>query len=369
MLQTYFRRVVGLVLLSAYAVSLQAQQSWAMAAMDEEGNLPQYIEVHCQAERGANGIDYYRMYYWTFAGIRSYRPAHLNMLQYGYRLAEKRIFIYDYETGEERLAFDFTLAAGDRFRTYNGLEWEVEATMDTLVNISFLGRGEPTMKRLLKVRSADGRYSDQWLEDFGSFTNHFMILPLPESGQTHTLWMEYDYGHYLLHEFSSDPIYTFDSGKPSEDKETEYDKTPFYVNFTYNNGALKVEYSGWHSPNRQYTCFYRVGDDFYGSCFWDLNRKTDLAYAVWHDYVAYFTGVPAAESGQYGWHPWGEVPAGITAPSAPASQYSAPPYWTLAPSKISNPQSSIIYDLQGRRLSAPPAKGLYIQDKRVKIRE
>ena len=38
-------------------------------------------------------------------------------------------------------------------------------------------------------------------------------------------------------------------------------------------------------------------------------------------------------------------------------------------SSIFNPQSSIYYDLSGRRLSAPPAKGLYIQDKRVKIRE
>lgn len=28
-----------------------------------------------------------------------------------------------------------------------------------------------------------------------------------------------------------------------------------------------------------------------------------------------------------------------------------------------------LYDLQGRRLSAPPAKGMYIEDKRVKIRE
>ena len=38
-------------------------------------------------------------------------------------------------------------------------------------------------------------------------------------------------------------------------------------------------------------------------------------------------------------------------------------------SSILNPQSSIYYDLSGRRLSAPPSKGMYIQDKRVKIRE
>ena len=34
-----------------------------------------------------------------------------------------------------------------------------------------------------------------------------------------------------------------------------------------------------------------------------------------------------------------------------------------------NVTKKIYYDLQGRRLSAPPARGMYIQDKRVKIRD
>ena len=38
-------------------------------------------------------------------------------------------------------------------------------------------------------------------------------------------------------------------------------------------------------------------------------------------------------------------------------------------SSILHPQSSIYYDLSGRRLSAPPAKGMYIEDGRVKIRD
>jgi len=40
-----------------------------------------------------------------------------------------------------------------------------------------------------------------------------------------------------------------------------------------------------------------------------------------------------------------------------------------AHSSFVNRHSSSLYDLQGRRLSAPPARGMYIQDKRVKIRE
>ena len=40
-----------------------------------------------------------------------------------------------------------------------------------------------------------------------------------------------------------------------------------------------------------------------------------------------------------------------------------------ANSSFVNRHSSSFYELQGRRLSAPPARGMYIQDKRVKIRE
>ena len=40
-----------------------------------------------------------------------------------------------------------------------------------------------------------------------------------------------------------------------------------------------------------------------------------------------------------------------------------------ANSSFVNRHSSSLYDLQGRRLSAPPARGMYIRDKRVKIRD
>ena len=40
-----------------------------------------------------------------------------------------------------------------------------------------------------------------------------------------------------------------------------------------------------------------------------------------------------------------------------------------ANSSFVNRHSSSLYDLQGRRLSAPPARGMYIRDKRVKSRE
>ena len=40
-----------------------------------------------------------------------------------------------------------------------------------------------------------------------------------------------------------------------------------------------------------------------------------------------------------------------------------------ANSSFVNRHSSSFYDLQGRRLSAPPARGMYIQDKRVEKKD
>ena len=42
---------------------------------------------------------------------------------------------------------------------------------------------------------------------------------------------------------------------------------------------------------------------------------------------------------------------------------------SIESSQASNSSSAYYYDLSGRRLSAPPAKGMYIQDKRVKIKK
>ena len=340
MQQNYIIKAFVIALFLASINVMQAQNSWAMATIEDGKLMPSFSEFSCMSEKGANGIEYLRIYDMGYR-IRQeyYNPV---KLQYGYRLADKQIFIYDFETNEERQAFDFTLSAGDHFCTYNGMEWEVETVIDTLVNISYQGLGESSTKRLLKVVSVDGRYSDQWLEDFGSFANHFMILPMNEVGQTQTLWMEYDYGHYLVREISSDPIYTHDSGTPDENE-----NGPESLNVTYNNGSLRVEKMGWHSPNREYICFCRVGDDLYNAYVWELSPATVAAYVVWHKDIAYFYGLPAPQCGNYTMHfNQGDKPSGII---------------DITNATINNQTESSIHDLQGRQLPGKPARGIYIE--------
>ena len=331
--------VSALILINASVMS--AQNSWAMAILEEGKSWPSFSEYRCSTETGTNGKDYQRIYDWGFR-IRNeyYNPI---QLPYGYRMSDRCIFIYDFEKNEERLAFDFTLSVDDHITTYNGIEWEVDEAKDSLVNTSYQGKGESTIKRLLKVHSIDGRYTDQWLEDFGSMTNHFMILPIEKSAQIWTLWMEYDEGHYLVREISSDPLFTYDSGTP--ERGTDSDEGELTITCKYNDGNLLIEYAGYHSPNRQFTCFYRVADDFYSAFVWELNPATSLAYVVWHQYTALFEGLPVPQSGNYIVH--------LNKKDRPLDITSAPiVHRTFAPRTY--------YDLSGRRLATPPTHGIYI---------
>ncbi len=167
---------------------MNAQQYWAMAVLEKGKESPTILEYHSYVETLENGTEYYRIYDHSF---RNGQYNHVK-LQYGYRLADKQILVYDFESQEETLAFDFNLAVGEHFTTYNGVEWIVEEAKDTLVNTSFCGKGESVTKKLLTVRSLDGTLRDQWLEDFGSFTNHFMINSMDNVVFSQTLWMEYD---------------------------------------------------------------------------------------------------------------------------------------------------------------------------------
>lgn len=344
MQQNYLLKVILSFLLIAYTNAVLSQNSWAMATIEEGKTMPSLTEYHCESEKGKTGVDYYRIYDESFRIQKEYyNPI---KLRYGYRITDKHIYIYNFELGEERLGFDFTLSTGDHFRTYNGIEWEVEATLDTLVNISYLGKGESSSKRLLKVHSTDSKYSDQWLEDFGSFANHFMILPMSDTKQTQTLWMEYEEGHYLVREISSDPLFTHVTAKP-ENTHQLIDKAES-VSCIFTDGTIIVEDERSHSPNRQYSCYYRIGDDLYRSYVWNLNPATDAAYVVWSKDVACYTGLPAPQSGHYTIHfNIEDRPSCITDPVNATGN---------------NLTKSSVYDLQGRRLMQKPKKGMYIQD-------
>ena len=322
---------------------------WAMATIEEGKSMPTLSWYFCDPEQGANGVKYQRIYDASNHTHYIYRAP--KTLPYGFRLADKSIYIYDFDSKEERLAFDFTLSVGDRFTTYNGVEWLVDAVKDTLVNLSYKEEGEPSSKRLLKVKSSDGQYTDTWLEDFGSLSNHFMILPLKEKQRTHTLWMQYDYGHNLVRKISDDPLYTHDNGYPEYDYNSrpypEYVDQPRYFYSTYADGMLQVSIREDFPPNRLYYCFYRVGDELYRAFNWSISPGTVLSLVIRRQYEYCITGLPAPKSGQYKIHYYDTKPSDETV----IANTTADSSWS----------TTSIYDLQGRQLQQKPSKGMYLQ--------
>ena len=319
-------------------------QFWTMAVAengDESPVIRGYQGVHKTAE---NDKDYYRIYENYQYSLNHGKSEQTVQLPYGYRLADKQIYIYDYEIQKETLAFDFNLAVGDHFTTFNGMEWEVESVKDTIVNVSYCGTGDSVSKKLLTVRSLDGTLTDQWLEDFGSFTNHFMINSLDNVKCSQTLWMEYDYGEYFAREISIGPIFGHDSGNLTMFKGFQGGDQP-YREVSYTDGQVVLEDVQWWWDHRDYICFYRKEDDIYEIYRWEMDPLAGLATSAFSRDVVTFQGLPVPASGKYTIHIGEE-------------EYST----GVDNVRMSSLSKGEIYDLQGRKLLSQPSKGLYISD-------
>ena len=340
MKEHYIIRTLIAVLLSSFAIELCAQEYWALAVMEQGKKKPTVMEYCGSKETAENGKEYFRILDIT---------GHPTKLQYGYsyRWADKQIVIYDFDIQKERIAFDFNLAPGDRFTTFKGIEWVVETVKDTAVNISFRGVGESVTKRLFTVSSTDGKRSDQWLEDFGSFTNLLMIDPLDNVRFSHTLWLEYTIGRNLVREINADPIFGHDSGwMDGTYIYDEGDDTPSSKCY-FENGQVVFESFAWAWAHRGYTCFYRDGDDIYRLYSCELSPHVDGGTYAYRKDVITFQGLPAPASGCYNIHIGGDnYTTGISHTGTPVQAKGA------------------FYNLQGQRLWQKPKKGMFIKDGR-----
>ena len=289
--------LVFTILLSAGPLRMYAQQDWAMAVWEKGNEKPAVFQYHSVAETAGNGVEYQRIY--DFGYIFRNEARNPIKLQYGYRWADRKLYIYDFESQVETLALDINLSEGERFTTFNGMEWTVEAVEDTLVNMSFCGWGECVSKKLLKVKTLDGTRSDQWLEDFGSLSNHFMISSMEGVEISQTLWVKYDFGEYIAREINADPFFAHDSGW----LDGAYGDTPSgtYAKCTYENGRVAFESVQWWYEHRDYTCFYRDGDNIYKLYGWEMEPHVDSESALRKDEIA-FNGLPIPASGSYTIH-------------------------------------------------------------------
>lgn len=341
LMKHYVRLCLFMVVLQmACIVNLRAQNGWAMAVLNKNEE-PAILIFKGRAETAENGKEYLRIFDDSYQFRKDLRER--VKLPYGYRMADKKIYIYNFDSKQETVAMDFTLSVGDHFTTYNGMQWEVEAVKDTLVNVSFCGWCDSVSKRLLRVRTLDGTMTDQWLEDFGSFANHFMIRSMENVLFSHTLWMEYGYGEYLARDISADPFYSHDSGwLDSRSDEGEEAAT---VRCFLENGNVVFENVYWAWEHRDYSCFYRKGDDIYDLYGWELEPHVDDGELAMRKDSFTFKGIPAPASGAYTLHVGDDS------------------YSTGIRPVMRSPQSSHrIYDAQGRQLPAKPKRGLYIQD-------
>ena len=325
---------------ASLAEEQKAQHRWAMAFIEKGKDIPTVVEYHSVQETAENGIEYYRVIDDGYH-IRgeAYNPVEL---PYGYRWTGMQMYIYDFENAKETLAFDFNLNAGDHFTTFNGMEWEIEMVKDTLVNISFQGKGENVTKKLLTVRTLDGTLSDQWLEDCGSLSGHFMINSLENVECTQTLWVEYGMGEYLAREISTGPIFAHDSGWLDG---TFCATVMPYTVCTYKDGQVMIEDVEWWYEHRDYACFYRDGDSIRELYRWELEPHSDLGNSALRRDVFNFYGLPEPKSGQYTIL-WNDSKHATNISSVHAT-----------PRPIEG-----IYDLQGRRIWSKPSRGIYIKN-------
>lgn len=344
-MRRFLSKAFILLLLLVGSKNADAQQFWAMATMENEQTKPVVCEYHSLNEKGTNGVDYMRIFDDGFRFRKEpYNPV---KTQFGYRMQDKKIFIYDYNKDEERLAFDFELSAGESFTTYNGLEWIVEEVKDTFIHISPMETCDADQYKLLKVRSVDGKWTDQWLENFGSFTNHFMIKSMDEVRLSQALWMEYDYGEYIAREFSADPLFGHDTGRR---RVPLYDESEVCSHEeTYSDSTLTVEDVRFTYARRDYICFYREGDMINTLYSWEFEPQEENTEDIFMcKDVMVFRGLPKPID-SYLIDIYAELP---TTESNSILEVST-----------KNEEPSI-YDLQGRRIMYKPTNGIYIQQGR-----
>ena len=343
------------ILLFAGFMELYAQEHinsynvWAMAVMEKGQEQPAILMYTSPVETAENGLEYHRITYRNRRDSNGENVYTTVKLQYGYRMADKKIFIYDFENKKETLAFDFNISEGDHFTTFNGMEWEVVAVNDTTIDTTIPNHtmtGSVSSKKLLTVKTLDGKFSDQWLEDFGSFANHLMIRSLENIEFSQTLWMEYDMGEYVAREINADPFFTHDTGWMISDDGFHHDA---YTKCKFENGNVVFEdVSLYPWEHRAYSVFYRKGDDIYRISMLEFEPQGEGNSALRKD-VTTFKGLPAPVSGKYTVHLGNSsYTTGITGINKDSQQ------------------KNNSYDLQGRAVNSP-TNGIYINNGRKAI--
>ena len=104
----------------------------------------------------------------------SYNP---KPLPYGYRYDNEKMYVYNFLTDEESVAYDFTLQPGEQFTTPDGISWEVaERRKELFESMWDPEYHAPDFRNelvVLSLKSMDGTMTDEWVQYVGSI--HYPI--------------------------------------------------------------------------------------------------------------------------------------------------------------------------------------------------
>ena len=316
--------------------------------LDDDGiKLDVYTSSSCQAP---NGMYYYR---WSggdriFYGKGWPYYTHTETpLAYGYRHADDKIYVYNFETDTESIAYDFTLQPGDEWTTPDGISWKVVGRRTELFESKFDYvldyRNEHTV---LSVQSADGEMTDEWVEYIGAIYHPLQAWGWSDVKYVHTAFFNFDESGGLLvcFPFSEDPVYGHYVDVAPDPDAHETITRDFEI--TAGSDSLTVTLSHYPWFTRDYCYTYRDGDTFYINSFeiGPVRDGNDPPKSFGLSFPASISvNNPAIFlNGE-------QLTTSIQAPEAPSAYTPA-------------------FDLTGRRLAAPPRRGLYIEDGRVKAR-
>ena len=313
----------------------------------DEGGVKLNVYLSCD-DIVSNGKHYYR--WWTGNFLISLDPEDLisissaEPLPYGYRFDDEKMYVYNYLTEEESVACDFTLQPGEQFTTPNGLSWKVVGRRTEILESAFAGYTDYRNEHVvLSLQSLDGTMTDEWVQYIGSL--HYPMQTWGRTDVKLSRTIFFNYGtmddNLVYFDFAEDPLYgqlVDVAGGPNANTELTRN-----YSVTAGKDSLNIAINYYSFFTRHYCYTYRKGNTF------DIN---------------------SVELGPYFDEGTGSPSFGLTFTGAPSYEnYNIVYNGEMIPTSVSNHQmvnrksvNGKSFDLTGRRLVAPPAKGVYIKD-------
>lgn len=265
-------------------------------------------------------------------------------LTYGYRFDEEKMLVYNFQTEEEVVAYDFTLQSGELFTTPDGISWKVVGRRIEEFESTFDYQTDYQNEHLvLKLQSVDGTMTDEWVQYIGSL--HHPIQTWGQKNITLARTAFFNFGEHddklLCFDFAEDPLYgQCVNANPDPYASTEINRN-YFIMADEDKLNITISYYTWFTRHYCYT--YRNGNTF------DIH-SIELG--------------PYRDSGDSGTPSFGLTLSGAPSYDNYTIVYDGKILRTSIEMPWQEEKKHPAFDLSGRRLTIPSTKGIYIRDGR-----